>query len=109
MANTRPALNKMAGLSGWQLSGLLLVLYVTSEWGTYFIGGNHGAYLYVTTHFVVMPLLSVLTIVLTTVRTFHTPTTQNKVLLFSSLVIPCAIILIAITGKPGISIFFGKF
>ena len=105
-----PRLGVQGKFGGWPVSILLLILYVASEWGSrYLIGGDSGAFLYVTSHFIVMPLLSIVIIVLTTIRVVRTPGTSQRILVFSSIAIPCAILLIAVSGSPGLSRFFAHF
>jgi len=96
--------------AGWPISILLLVLYVCSEWGTrYLIGGDLGAFLYVTSHFIVMPALSIAVIAMSVVRVVRAPGISRKLLVFSSVTIPAAILIVAISGDPGLSRFFGHF
>jgi hypothetical protein len=102
-------IKKRKELGPWQISALLLMLYLGSECGTYLIGGDRGAFLYVTTHFVVMPLISLGAIVVIAILSARTSTPGKRLLLLSSVVIPVAIIAIAATGHPGLSRLFGSF
>ena len=57
-------LNKLKyTFSGWTGALILLIIYLASEFGTVALGGDFGAFMYVTLHFIVNPLLSVLVIV----------------------------------------------
>lgn len=96
-------------MSGWWRSILLLVVYVLAEWGCYRIGGDTGAFLYVTSHFIVMPLAALCFGVLTIIRVARTGGFKRRALELSSLSIPAAIILIAFSGHPGLSRYFDAF
>ena len=97
-------------LCGWLGSILLFVCYVATEFGSrYLINGSAGAFAYVTTHFIVMPLISVILISSTIRKALRTFGTGKKALLLASIVVPCAIILIAATGDPGLSRFMDRF
>jgi hypothetical protein len=47
---------------GWPVSILLFISYNVSEWGSRRIGGNLGSFLWVTGHFVLFPILSIVLI-----------------------------------------------
>jgi len=84
--------------NGWKGAFLLLVLYLLSEIGFVKLGGNTGAFLYVTFHFIIMPLLSICVITLTLRRIYCAATMKEKFVLLGSIVIPALIIFIAVTG-----------
>ena len=96
----------LRGLGGWRGSILLLVVYVIVEVGTGLLGGDWGAFLYVTFHFVVMPTLSLGVILLTTAVTVRQQATVwKRVAVLASVIIPAAIIGLATSGEPGLSRF----
>jgi hypothetical protein len=101
--------NVYPAMSGWRGSILLLVMYVLAEWGCHLLGGDTGALLYVTSHFIVMPLAALCVGVLSIIRVARMPGFKRKVLELSSLSIPAAIILIAVSGHPGLSRYLGAF
>jgi len=77
----------------------LLVAFVISEIFTYKIGGDTGAFAYVTMHFVVMPLCSVYLSVLTIIRIYRCRQAKDMIVLLVSLVIPITIFYFGISGN----------
>jgi hypothetical protein len=84
--------------NGWKGAFLLLVLYLFSEIGFVKLGGDTGAFLYVTIHFILMPLLSILLIIFTIRRIYYASGVKKKLLLAGSVIIPAFIVFIAVTG-----------
>lgn len=85
--------------AGWRGSFSLLILYFVLEFGTYKIGGDWGAFLYVTFHFILMPLLSMCLLIITLLYVVKASGISKKILIFSSIAIPIYIIIIAFTGN----------
>lgn len=84
--------------NGWKGSFLLLALYLISEIGLVKLGDNSGAFLYVTFHFIIMPLLSIFVIILTILKIYYGKGMKRKLLLAGSIIIPALIVFIAVTG-----------
>jgi phosphoglycerol transferase MdoB-like AlkP superfamily enzyme len=89
----------MVELGGWYGSLILLFAYLASEVGYGRLGGDWGGFLYVTFHFIIMPLGSICIIILTFIRICRKGTLINRLLTIFSIVIPLTIILIAVTGS----------
>jgi len=101
---------RLRGLVGWKGSVLLLLVYVILEVGTGLLGGDWGAFLYVTFHFVVMPILSLGVILVTIAVTLRQEATMwKRVAVLASVIIPAAIIGLAASGEPGLSRFLPPF
>jgi len=83
---------------GWKGSLILIVVYISSEFGFPKLGGDWSAFLYVTFHFVLLPVLSLFIIVMTTVAVIQAHGQTEKAILFSSLIVPIFIIVVAVTG-----------
>jgi uncharacterized membrane protein YhaH (DUF805 family) len=92
------SITKKSMFSGWTGAIILMVLYFSTEIGFVKVGANLGAFLYVTFHFIIMPLLSIFVIAITLRRIYYAGTMKKKFLLLSSLIIPALIIFIAVTG-----------
>jgi hypothetical protein len=90
---------------GWPASLLLAILYVALELGSFLIGGDSAGFLWVTVHFVVMPLLSLLVLLFNLIQTYRTSGVVRKAIVLSSSVVPVAIIFIALTGEPTLARF----
>ena len=89
---------------GWQGSLLLVVIYVFLEVGTSLLGGDWGAFLYVTFHFIVMPLLALGVILVTLILALvQQGTLWARVVIFGSVIVPAAIIGLAFSGEPGLA------
>jgi hypothetical protein len=99
-------IDKIKGFGGWPASLILTFLYFASELGSFAVGGDAGGFLWVTFHFVLMPLLSLGVLCWAVVRTLRTTGAVRKFVVLSSSVIPVAIIFVAITGEPGLARFF---
>lgn len=84
---------------GWSGSLVLLFLYFFAEIGFVKLGGDSGSFLYVTSHFIFMPLISIIVIILTLRRIYLAGTVKQIFLLLLSLVIPSVIIFVAVTGN----------
>ena len=69
-ARLRPsAFISFGGLRG---AGLLLALFLLLEMGPPKMGGDSAAFLYVTFHFIVLPVLSICLLVATGFKAYHT-------------------------------------
>ena len=88
----------MKYFTGWKGSLILLAAYMASEFGFPKIGGDWSAFLYVTFHFVLLPILSLLVIGMTTVAIIKANGKSDRAILFSSLLVPIFIIIVAATG-----------
>ena len=86
-------------LGGWYGSLILLCAYIASEVGFGMLGGDWGGFLYVTFHFIIMPLGSICIVILTLIKIYREGTLINKLLTICSVIIPITIILIAVTGS----------
>lgn len=89
----------MVQLGGWYGSLILLFAYLASEVGYGRLGGDLGGFLYVTFHFIIMPLGSICIIILTFIRIYRKGTLINRLLTLFSIVVPITIIYIAVTGS----------
>ena len=97
---------RLSGFGGWKGSALLLAVYVILDVGTGLLGGDWGAFLYVTFHFGVMPILSLGVILVTAAVTVRQEATVwKRVAVLASVMIPAAIIGVAASGEPGLSRF----
>lgn len=74
--------------------------YILVEKGLAILGGDTGAFLYTTGHFVLMPILSALLIVFQAIHLPRQPNAKDLIWLSISLIVPGTIILIAISGNP---------
>ena len=110
MAERRMETEKQKGIRrfiGWPASAVLLAFYSVSEWLCWRIGGDSGAFMFVTLHFVMMPLLSVALVVMIVVQTLRAKSWSRKLSLLSSVFVPALIVLIAVRGDPGLVRLFG--
>jgi hypothetical protein len=73
------------------------------------IGGDAGAFLWVSVHFVLMPFLSLGLIVFIAIRAVRTAGMLKKAAVFSAVIVPCLILWIAITGDLGFARLFPPF
>jgi hypothetical protein len=91
----------------WTASALLLLANIAGEWlflrG---ISGDGGAYLFVTLHFVLVPALSMALIVYATVTAVRATGTLRRLSALSAAVVPCVLLLIAVTGDEGFARWF---
>ena len=99
--------NGMKRIIGWPASIALAILYGVTEWLCCLIGGDLGSFMVVTLHFIVMPVMSIALIVVTVVLSFRERGWFRRFILLSSLLLPSLIILIAVSGEPGLLRFFG--
>ena len=95
----RSTLKSYKYIARWKGALALLVLYVALEFSTLKIGSDWGVFLYVTLHFVIMPLLSICVIVLTIIAAYHVNSISRKLILCSSIMVPGTILFIAFTGS----------
>jgi hypothetical protein len=97
-------IRNLSRCGGWRGSTLLLAAYVALEAGSRVVGGDWGAFVYVTCHFVVMPILSVGMILMTVRMALRSEgTAWARIATFSSVVVPTAIIALAVSGEPGLA------
>lgn len=89
----------VAAMGGWKASLILGVAYVLAEFATYKAGGDLGAFLYVTMHFVLMPLASMFVIGATAVRVLSMETMLQKLVGCGAIIVPATIIFLAFTGN----------
>jgi hypothetical protein len=89
----------MKYFGGWSGSLILLIVYLASEVGFSLLGGDWAGFLFVTFHFIVMPIGSILIIILTFIKIYRERTIINRLITFCSVIIPVAIILIAASGS----------
>jgi len=95
---------RLRSLGGWPGSILLLLIYVILEVGSSLVGGDWGAFLYVTFHFIVMPILAVGAILATLARAVGQQATVWKTIVtLGSVIIPLGIIGLAVSGEPGLT------
>jgi len=94
-------------MGGWKVSLILGVAYLLAEFATYKIGGDLGSLLYVTMHFVVMPIASMVVIGATLFRAMSMDTILKKLTACGSLVVPATILALACTGSTIAIDFFG--
>jgi uncharacterized membrane protein len=73
------------------------------------MGGNLGPFMWVTLHFIIMPILSAVLLVLISVRVLAEKGTTRKLILFGSVSLPSLIILLALRTDPGTLKLFGPF
>jgi hypothetical protein len=86
----------------WAASALLLLANIAGEWlSLRTIGGDKGAFLFVTLHFVVVPALSIALIVYATVTALRTTGALRRLSALSAAIVPCVLLLIGITGDEG--------
>lgn len=94
----------LRGFGGWRGSVLLLAIYVLLEVGSRLLGGDWGAFLYVTFHFIVMPILALgVTLVTVALALGQEATLWKRLGLLASVIIPAAIIGLAVSGEPGLA------
>lgn len=96
--NIKAYFTKKRLFNGKYSSVFLLSLYIFLEIIFAKIGGNTAAFLYVTFHFIIMPLIAILVLILTTRQISRANTITAKLLLLSSLAIPMMVLYIAVTG-----------
>jgi hypothetical protein len=73
------------------------------------MGGVTGQFMWVTLHFIVMPILSAVLLVLICVRVFRERGIARKLILFGSVSLPSLVILLAFRTDPGTLQLFGPF
>lgn len=84
-----------------QLASLtLLIIYISSEKICETIGGDTGAFLYTTNHFILMPILSIILLAFLAILFSRKPLTTGASWLALSATVPLGILFIAITGNP---------
>ena len=86
-------------LGGWRGAGLLLAMFLLLEIGLPKIGGDSAAFLYVTFHFIVAPLLSICLLVATGLKAYRTKDLTARLLTLSSLIVPGLLLYNAFTGS----------
>ena len=86
-------------VGGWFGAAILIVVFLLSEFIPVWIGGDLGGFLYVTFHFILVPLLSICVVVLTVIKTFQIKAVGKKLGTFLSAVVPIAILYLAVTGS----------
>jgi hypothetical protein len=86
-------------LRGWIGALALAIVYLATEFALFSIGGDWGAFLYVTFHFILGPIMS-LVVLIATLLALRTPNTwPARGLLLLSTVVPFIILYLAITGS----------
>lgn len=78
---------------------MLIVVVWLAEVVPGWMGGDLGSFLYVTLHFILVPLLSLCIAVLTVVKTSQVKAVSKKFWTLLSLVVPVAIVYLAVTGS----------
>ena len=101
--------NALKPFIGWPASIALFAADCVAEWTCRFMGGNLGPFMWVTLHFIIMPILSAALLVLICVRVFAEKGVKRKLILFGSVSLPSLIILLALRTDPGTLKLFGPF
>lgn len=84
---------------GWTGSFILLMVLLLTEIGSYIIGGDWGAFLFVTFHFILIPLFSMFVLCITGIKVYKMQKQLSRIGTFLSVIIPLSILYIAITGS----------
>ncbi len=90
---------------GWSGSFILLLVFLITEIGSSIIGGDWGAFLYVTFHFILIPFFGVCVLGITMIKAYKAQKQLPKVVTFLSIVIPLGILYITITGSTWLTNF----
>ncbi len=73
---------------GWSGVSILLAVFLLFEIGLPKAGGDWAAFLYVTCHFIVIPLWSAFILILTALKAYQTKNILVRMLTLSSMIIP---------------------
>lgn len=84
---------------GWSGSFILLLILLLTEVGSYIIGGDWGAFLYVTFHFILIPFLSIFVLGITGIKIYKMHKLLSRVITFIAISIPLSILYVTITGS----------
>jgi hypothetical protein len=97
-------IRSLSSCGGWRGSALLLAGHLALEAGSRLLGGDWGAFVYVTGHSVVVPILSVGMILVTLGMTLRSEgKTWARAATLSSVVVPAALLALAASGEPGLA------
>jgi len=86
-------------LGGWSGSLILLFLLLSTEIILNIIDGDWGAFMFVTFHFVLIPLLSIIVLIITGLKVYKIQDKLQKIIILTSIIIPISILYISITGN----------
>ena len=86
-------------LGGWSGSLILAFLLLVTEVSLHFIGGDWGAFLFVTFHFVLLPVMSVIVLLITGFKIYKMQERMQKIMTLMSISIPLGILYISVTGN----------
>lgn len=84
---------------GWSGSLILLLVLAVTEMGSYAVGGDWGAFLYVTFHFILIPLFALLVLVATGIKTYRIERQLPRVVNVLAVIVPLTILYITISGS----------
>ncbi len=90
---------------GWSGSLILVLFLLISEIGSGIIGGDWGAFIYVTLHFVLIPFFSIAVLLVTIFKVYKLQKQVQKIITVTSVVIPLMILYLTITGSTLLSKF----
>ncbi len=93
-------------LGGWSGSAILLLVLVISEMGSHIIGGDWGAFLYVTFHFILIPIFSVIVVGVTGFKVNKMQQQLPRVVSSLAVIIPLSIIYLTVTGSTWLTELF---
>ncbi len=99
MREENPGRNFFWFFSGWRAAGVLLIGILLVEVGLSKMGGDSAAFLYVTFHFIVVPLWSVCVLIATVLNAFRIKIVSARVLTLSSIIIPIFLLYITCSGN----------
>jgi hypothetical protein len=86
----------------WTASALLLLVNIAGDWlFLRAMGGDSGAFLFVTLRFVVVPALCIALIAYATVTAVRATGALRRLSALSAALVPCVLLLIAVTGDDG--------
>jgi len=92
-------IEKIYFLGGWSGSLILTFLLLLTEIILNIIGGDQGAFMFVTFHFILIPLLSIIVLVITGIKICKIQERTQKIIILTSIIIPISILYISITGN----------
>ncbi len=84
---------------GWSGSVILVIALLLPEIGSYIIGGDWGSFLFVTFHFILIPLFSIFVLCITIIKVYKMQKHLSRIVAFLSVIIPLSILYIVITGS----------
>lgn len=92
-------IEKIFILGGWSGSLILAFLLLVTEIILNIVGGDWGAFMFVTFHFILIPLLSIIVLITTGFKIRKIQGGMGKLITLTSIIIPIGILHLSTTGN----------